>query len=89
MAKRKIPTIFFAVAGVLIIVAGLMVASTLSCGESQFGHGPPIYTCPDGIYSGPANPHPFFDTLMPWLLGGALLLLTAAYRYEKSRAPKT
>ena len=70
--------------GIFVIVIGLIAASLLSCREIGGGYGPWEYVCPDGIYWGD-NPHPYFDMFVPWLIGGMLVILWAAYRYESAR----
>lgn len=74
--------------GVLVIGVGFVVASMLSCTEVQYAYGPTLYECPDGTYIAPSNPHPYFDMLMPWLLGGILVPLWVAYRYRNKKPPE-
>lgn len=70
--------------GVLVIALGFVIAPILSCTEIHIGYGPSLYECIDGAYSG-SNPHPYFDVLMPWLLGGVLILLWAGHRYKAKK----
>jgi hypothetical protein len=85
----KITAILVGSVGVIAIALGFVIASMLSCTEIQYGYGPPLYNCPDGIYAGPTNPHPYFDMLMPWILGGILLILWSAYHYKNEKAAST
>ena len=73
--------------GVLVIMLGFVIASMLSCTQVGGGYGPWEYKCPNGIYIDGVNPHPYFDMPIPWLLGGILILLGAAYRYRSQGAP--
>jgi hypothetical protein len=85
--RKKRVAIMTGSVGVLVIMLGFVIASTLSCTEIHMGYGPSEYKCPDGVYFGVVNPHPYFDMLFPWLLGGILILLWAAYRYRRQEAP--
>jgi hypothetical protein len=68
--------------GVLVILIGFAVASILSCTKIQADYGPPLYACSDGTYVSATNPHPYFDVLLPWVLGGLLIILWTTYRYK-------
>ena len=86
--RKKTVAIITGSVGVLVIMLGFVIASMLSCTEVGGGYGPWEYKCPDGVvYIDGVNPHPYFDMLIPWLLGGILILLWTAYRYRSQGAP--